>query len=141
MNIPNGMDSVNGAEIAHGLLIALLKEHHNGTVELPIASLENHMGDPDGRMLAFTIEPSETPGMVRLVTVDIANPDRPETASASLSEAPMTPAMVTRALVDLLHRSGYLRLEAYRPGPGSRQINGWCLTSEKEGFLLRDHLT
>lgn len=73
MKVPDGLDSVDAGDVSHGLLLALLQEHHGGCAELPIARLEEHMGDKAGRLWAFAIEPiDDDPTRVRLVVVRVA---------------------------------------------------------------------
>jgi hypothetical protein len=56
MQIPEGMDQVDGRDITHALLIALLQQHHHGAAELEIAGLQAAMGDEAGRLFAFALE-------------------------------------------------------------------------------------
>jgi hypothetical protein len=57
VNVPDGMGQIDAREVSHGLLLALLKQHHGGSALLPIAELETSMGDANGRMWSVVIEP------------------------------------------------------------------------------------
>lgn len=71
MQVPDGIGQVDGREIAHGLLITLLQEHHHGSAELDISRMQAAMGDAEGRIFAFTIEPGSTPGRARITVVPV----------------------------------------------------------------------
>jgi hypothetical protein len=65
------MDQVDGKEIAHALLIAVLQEHHAGSVELEISGLQTAMGDAEGRVFAFAIEPGRDARHARITVVPV----------------------------------------------------------------------
>lgn len=73
MQVPDGLSAVDARDVAHGLLLALLQQHHGGSVLLDVAGLERAMGDAEGRMWSVVIEPvdpSEPVGALRVrVTV------------------------------------------------------------------------
>lgn len=59
-------NEVDGHEIAHGLLIAVLVKL-GGSLEMTLDELQmDTMGDTDGRMYSFAIEPTENSDTVRL---------------------------------------------------------------------------
>jgi hypothetical protein len=65
-------NEVDGREIAHGLLIAVLVKL-GGSLEMTMGELQmDAMGDDAGRMYSFVIEPTENRNVVRLTV-------RPET--------------------------------------------------------------
>jgi len=76
MDVPDTAGSVDAREIAHGLLLALLRQHHGGTVELELAAMQAAMGDAEGRLYSLAIEPGSTPGTVRLTYVPVTDADR-----------------------------------------------------------------
>ena len=75
MHVPDGMDQVDGREISHGLLVALLVQHHGGGVELDATQLRAAMGDDAGRLWSVALEPTGELGRVRLVVVKTARDD------------------------------------------------------------------
>jgi hypothetical protein len=72
MQVPSGADQIEGKEIAHALLITLLQEHHDGTAELTLSRMQAAMGDADGRVYAFVIEPSDSHDRVRISVVPVS---------------------------------------------------------------------
>jgi hypothetical protein len=73
VHIPEAMQLLDGAEVAHGLLLAVLQEHHGGTAELDVTTMTAATGDAEGRMWAVTIEGTDDPRRCRLTVVKVAN--------------------------------------------------------------------
>lgn len=72
MQAPDGMGSVDEPDVSHGLLLALLAQHHGGTAVLELATLQATMGDAAGRFYSVAIEPVDgDPTRVRLATVRV----------------------------------------------------------------------
>jgi hypothetical protein len=75
VHVPDAIGLIDGAEVAHGLLLAVLQEHHAGTAELDVTAMTAAMGDDQGRMWAVTIEGTGDPRRCRLTVVKVANPN------------------------------------------------------------------
>jgi hypothetical protein len=71
--VPAGVGTVDGREVAHGLLLALLGEQ-GGTATVDLARLTAAMGDPDGRMWSVAIE-ADGPTRARLTVVRVGRDD------------------------------------------------------------------
>jgi hypothetical protein len=54
-------------------------------------------------------------------------------AAGPVVDSPATREQVTAALVDLLNRSGYTRLEIVRAGNG---FSGYCIDADRHGFHI-----
>jgi nucleoside-diphosphate-sugar epimerase len=79
MQIPDGMDTVDARDVAQGLLLALVQQHHGGSAVLSLAGLEHSMGDAAGRLWAVAIEP--IPGDTAHVRVTVVKVGRDETGA------------------------------------------------------------
>ena len=77
MHIPDGIGVVDGTEVAHGLLLAVLQQHHAGSIEVDLATMTAAIGDAQGRMWAVAIEGTDDPRRCRLTVVPVANPHAP----------------------------------------------------------------
>lgn len=72
MQTPDGMTTLDPGDLSHGLLVALLQQHHPAGALLDIDRLEASMGDEAGRFFAVMSEPVDgDPGRVRLVVVKV----------------------------------------------------------------------
>lgn len=51
-------------DMAHGLLVALLAEHHGGEARLPLDKLPGLMGNEIGELWSYALDPVSEPGSV-----------------------------------------------------------------------------
>ena len=77
MQVPNGMDSIDGREVSHGLILAVLQQLHGGSAVLDLDGLQESMGDAAGRMWSVAIEPIH--GDTRRVRLSVVKVGRDET--------------------------------------------------------------